>query len=60
MGLSRKQVVALRAVWYGCATNKKVEIATYLNRETGEQMAFTEALEIIADIIAELEGRNDG
>ncbi len=57
MNLSCKQVVALKAVWHGCATNKKIEIATYLNRKTGETMSFSDALEIVADIIVELEAQ---
>ena len=49
--MKAKELTALKAVLYGCATNKKLEGATYFKRSTKESIDFSEAVDIVAEMI---------
>ena len=53
--MDTKELIALKAVFYGCNTNKKLEDAYYFNRSTKERMSFLKALEIVGNMIAKEE-----
>lgn len=57
--LTEKQILALKAVTYGCNTNSRLRGASYMiGRATNhpQEISFYEALSIVDQLIADIEG----
>lgn len=61
--LTDKQILALKAVAYGCNKNKRLVGASYLcdiHSAKTQDISFYEALTIVYEILDELDGEQDG
>ena len=61
--LTDKQILALRAVAYGCNKNKRLVGASYISdihSAKTQDISFYEALTVVYEILDELEGAEDG
>ena len=59
LALTENQLLALKAVAYGCNKNKRLVGATYVHDIFGEnpkEISFYDALNIVYEIIAEMDG----
>nr|DAQ28893.1 MAG TPA: hypothetical protein [Caudoviricetes sp.] len=59
MNLSEKELLALRAVCYGCNTNKRLIGSTFVENfrdpDRRQEIDFSEALEIVHNLIEKME-----
>lgn len=61
--LTDKQLLALKAVAYGCNKNKKLVGSSYvcgINSEKTQDISFYEALAVVYELLDKLEGGSDG
>lgn len=52
--LTEQEIFALRAVAYGCNTNKKLVCGSFLDMKTNETMSFEDALVIVYKLLERL------
>ena len=60
--ITDEEILALRAVIYGCNINSRLTISSYLRnagQEDEQRMEFTEAVRIAHDLVVRLEGDSD-
>ncbi len=63
ISLTDKQILALKAVAYGCNKNKRLVGASYvsdIHSTKTQDISFYEALTLVYEILDELEGNSDG
>ena len=54
--LTEQEIFALRAVAYGCNTNKKLVCGSFLDMKTNKTMSFEDALVRVYKMLERLEG----
>ena len=54
--ITDQEIFALRAVAYGCNTNKKIVGGYFLDRKTNEMISFENALSTVCEMIERMEG----
>jgi hypothetical protein len=54
--ITDQEIFALRAVAYGCNTNKKIIGGHFLDRKTNEMIGFENALATVYEMIERMEG----
>lgn len=54
--LSEEEIFALRAVAYGCNTNKKLVCGHFLDMKTNKTVSFEDALTTVYELLERLEG----
>ncbi len=57
--ITEKDLFALRAVLYGCNTNKKLVGGHFLDRSTSKTISFEDALVVVYELLERLEGTNE-
>lgn len=60
--ITEEELFALRAVAYGCNTNRKLQSAygaSFLDRETNKTVSFEKALVTVYNLIERLKGEDD-
>ena len=59
MNLSKKELLALKAVYFGCRKNKRLIGSTFVENfrdpDRRQEIDFSEALEIVHDLIEKME-----
>ena len=59
MNLSKKELLALKAVYFGCRKNKRLIGSTFVENfrdpDRRKEIDFSEALEIVHDLIEKME-----
>jgi hypothetical protein len=56
--ITDQEIFALRAVAYGCNTNKKIIGGHFLDRKTNEMIGFENALATVYEMIERMEGED--
>lgn len=57
--LTEEEIIALKAVAYGCNINKKLARGQFLERKTNKIVSYIEALKTVYELIERLEVTDD-